>query len=410
MTAWRPLLTGMAADRARRVAGDLARALPPQLSTPALASGHAGVALLFTYLHLASPEEGHAATALAHIDAAMEGAAALEHPGLYAGFSGVAWAAEHLRGRVVEATSDDPNEVLDEILPDLFAQTPWRREIDLVSGLAGHGVLALERLPRQPAARGHLEEVVARLAETAVRSPEGACWRTCPDDFLLSSGGCCDLGAAHGVPGVIAMLGQACRAGVDARPLLEDAVRWVLAQRLAEGPGLRLPPRVAPGEPAARSRLAWCYGDLGASAALLSAARAAGNVEWEHEATELARGAARLPEAQSGVVDAGLCHGAAGVAHVFNRLYQATGDELLGAAAVDWFERALAMQKPGAGVGGYQAFVPIGEGQWLPEPSLLTGAAGIALALLAASTSIAPDWDRMMLVAVEPAGREGRHG
>jgi hypothetical protein len=40
------------------------------------------------------------------------------------------------------------------------------------------------------------------------------------------------------------------------------------------------------------------------------------------------------------------------------------------------------------------------EIQWVADPGILTGAAGVALALLAATTDIEPEWDRMMLVSI----------
>jgi hypothetical protein len=106
------------------------------------------------------------------------------------------------------------------------------------------------------------------------------------------------------------------------------------------------------------------------------------------------------------VVDAGLCHGAAGLGHLFNRLFQATGDPGLGAAARSWFERTLQMRRPGRGVGGYEAWQAGdgGEMTWVADAGLLTGATGIALALLGATTATEPVWDRMLLVANPPSG------
>ena len=52
------------------------------------------------------------------------------------------------------------------------------------------------------------------------------------------------------------------------------------------------------------------------------------------------------------MIDSGLCHGAAGVGHLFNRLYQASGDPALAEAARFWFDRALAQYQPGEGIGG----------------------------------------------------------
>ena len=74
------------------------------------------------------------------------------------------------------------------------------------------------------------------------------------------------------------------------------------------------------------ARTAWCYGDPGIAAALLLAGRAMDEPAWEREALDLARTVARRPAGNCGVNDAGLCHGAAGLGHLLNRFYQATGD------------------------------------------------------------------------------------
>lgn len=71
-------------------------------------------------------------------------------------------------------------------------------------------------------------------------------------------------------------------------------------------------------------------------------------------------------------------------------------------AARYWFERALAMRQPDRGVGGFSALRVNENGTryWENAPGILEGAAGIALALQAATTSIEPAWDRMLLVSV----------
>jgi hypothetical protein len=105
------------------------------------------------------------------------------------------------------------------------------------------------------------------------------------------------------------------------------------------------------------------------------------------------------------VVDAGVCHGAAGLALVFDRLWQASGDDALRDAALFWARRTLAMHRPGEGVAGWRAYMPdlaSGGHRWEADPGLLTGAAGIALALLACATEIEPRWDRFLLTSARP--------
>src|SRR5262249_11275030 len=143
-------------------------------------------------------------------------------------------------------------------------------------------------------------------------------------------------------------------------------------------------------------------GDAGVASALLLAARAVNEVEWESEALEIARRAASREHLNAGVVDAGLCHGAAGLGHVFNRLFQATGENDFKKAARYWFKQTLALRQPDRGIAGFAAYRAEFNGvpaHWSDEAGLLEGAAGIALALLAACTNVEPEWDRMMLLS-----------
>jgi hypothetical protein len=116
----------------------------------------------------------------------------------------------------------------------------------------------------------------------------------------------------------------------------------------------------------------------------------------------VARRAWQRPVDQSGVVDAGLCHGAAGLAHLFNRLYQATQETWLAEAARFWFDQTLTLRRPGHGLGGYTAWhlAPHGKMDWVTDASFLTGAAGVALTLLAGVSSAEPAWDHVLLANV----------
>jgi hypothetical protein len=448
---WSPLLTGELAAAAEAVIDDIAADLAkivgeagatelPVASAPlrdlSLAGGLPGIALFFAYLHLARPGAGHDDTAMALLERAIEGTAELPAgAGLYGGFAGVAWSLEHLTGRLFDPEGDDPGEEIATVLTDYLGTSPWLGHYDLIGGLVGFGTYALERLPRS-GGRECLERIVARLAEIAETRPEGISWHTTseqtgPMQRDSYPEGHYNLGVAHGVPGVIGFLGAASLAGLaapaeeEARRLLRGACDWVLAQRLPAGADSRFPYNFAPGIEPYSTRLAWCYGDLGIAATLLSAARDSAEPAWEEEALAVARHAAGRPYEGSGVLDAGLCHGAAGIGLLFNRLHQASAttattattadaapnpDNSLAEAARAWFGHALALRQPGLGIAGFRAWLPASaeassELGWQDDPGLLTGAAGIGLALLAATTAIEPDWDRVLLTAVRGAPR-----
>jgi hypothetical protein len=89
------------------------------------------------------------------------------------------------------------------------------------------------------------------------------------------------------------------------------------------------------------------------------------------------------------VRDGGLCHGAAGLMHMFHRLYQRSGDERFAVAARTWLEQLLALRR----ADGFGGFAALAADDWIADPGLLFGAGGVALALAALLGGDA-SWDR----------------
>lgn len=401
--SWRPILDGAERARALAAVDEVAAALAnPGAVDASLADGAAGEALLFAYLAVARKDDAMAERADDRLGVAIDKVAeedSVAH--LYGGFVGVAWVAEALArlgpARDPDDPAEDPNEEIDAPLGEHLELTPWSGHFDLVGGLAGLGAYALERVPRRSGV-ALLERVVARLDELATRTADGAAWFTSPAQLTVrqrasSPEGHYDLGLAHGAPGPIAILAGACLAGVAvdrARPLVERGARWLIAQRVEGG----LPYRVGDSAPA---RCAWCYGDAGAATAMWAAGRALGERELCDEAVAMARRVAQRTFEQSGVADAGLCHGAVGVAHLLSRIGQAADAPDLIDAARAWFGRALAMRGDG-GVGGF--FAVDADGNRRAARGFLTGAAGVALGLASAAYEAPPFWDRALAVSV----------
>ncbi|HEX4418309.1 MAG TPA: lanthionine synthetase C family protein [Kofleriaceae bacterium] len=379
---------------------------PSRVPDPSLSRGHAVLALVHATLERVVPDAGHAAHAERALGRALtQLARAPARPALYAGVAGIGWVVTQLVD-VGDDGDDDLGAPFDRAIEQILAPPRWDKSFDLIEGLVGLGVYALARLPR-PRAKLLLARVTEHLAVRAERRGPGVAWRSdprwAPAGMRERPHLAWNLGVAHGVPGVIALLGHVAGAELDARvtytarTLARDAVAWLLAQELPGGFAVGLGRGVA-AEPA---RLAWCYGDPGVAGALLAAARSAGEPAWEEAALRIALRAAARPAHDSGARDACLCHGAAGLAHIFHRLYRATGEPRLATAARAWFAHTLALRTPGRGFGGFRAYGPdrTGKSRWYADPGLLTGTAGIALALAAATTDDDPAWDRALLLS-----------
>jgi len=102
------------------------------------------------------------------------------------------------------------------------------------------------------------------------------------------------------------------------------------------------------------------------------------------------------------VEDSSLCRGSAGVAHMFNRIYQNEKDPKCLEAAYAWFERTLELA-----VRKHETRAPTHSGSCTPPfPQvkqaccpLQADRVGTALAFLAALTSVEPNWDRILLLS-----------
>ncbi|HEY2029473.1 MAG TPA: lanthionine synthetase LanC family protein [Myxococcales bacterium] len=307
---------------------------------------------------------------------------------LHEGFCGVAWAIEHASHLAPEIADPSWNDGLDDVLGDLVALP--HANADLVYGLAGIGIYGLERGDRGSARRWTraIIDQLDRMAQPGQRG--GRCWpafgKTGTVSFQI------DFGMAHGTPGPIGFLAGAIFARFEHAalvPLLRDAVEALLAWQLEDG-GFAMGVPVARDEGMSRARTAWCYGDPGVASALLLAARAAGYRGWEEQAVAVARAACRRPAIETGVLDAAFCHGSAGLAHIYNRLGQETGDAELCEAARGWYLDTL--DRGARGILEDELF----------KRSFLSGTLGIGLSLLAAVTDVAPDWDRV--AALSSAG------
>lgn len=378
-----------------------------------LAGGHAGLALFHAY-HSASGIDGHdhRGLALAHLESAV---GLLPHyaesAGLYGGFTGTAWAVDHLESMGLFEAEEDLNEDIDAALLTDLARRPYVGLCEIINGISGYGFYGLDRRARGRG-RAVAQAALETLDATAEKRGAHTTWFNAPESLhplALENhpDGCYNLGLSHGVPGAIGFLAEAVAAGFEeARPLAEGAVDWLLAQATEHPNGSRFGYTADEPHKPHGSRLAWCYGDLGLSAVLLLAARRLGRSDWEAEAIKLAHGCAARPLDGAGVMDAGLCHGSLGNAHVFHRLWQATGDPILETAALDWLRHGLAMRKPEEPYGGFLAWHAPEPGTrgiaYVPDHSLLEGAAGIGLALLAFLAPQEPNWDRFLFVHVPP--------
>ncbi|MEA3477357.1 MAG: lanthionine synthetase C family protein [Bacteroidota bacterium] len=317
------------------------------------------------------------------------------------GLAGVAWLIEHLiQQDFLDFDQEESLEEIDRTLSKLMKLDFRHGNFDFLHGGLGYGMYFLERFKRKkdPA---YLVDLIDSLDKIAIKDKNGQIsWKADIhlDEIIYGV----NLGMAHGLPGVIAFLSRLYQMGIDKESpldLMEGSMKYLL-QYKQDPQKYRsfFPNWILKGTPAT-SRLAWCYGDPGIGLAIKQAAIATNNAAWEKDYLEILENCSRRQSLSADyVMDAGLCHGTAGLAQVFNHIFQLSKDQKYHEAAEFWIRQTLEMARFHDGLAGFKAYRNNAKGEWDNEHGLLEGVAGIGLALMTSISNEKPEWDTCLLI------------
>ncbi|MFI0484342.1 lanthionine synthetase C family protein [Actinomadura sp. 9N215] len=280
-------------------------------------------------------------------------------------------------------------------------QRPQLQEFDLIRGLTGLGVYHLRRHPDHPVTAQVLQYLV-RLTEPGDAPDRWPSWWTldAPNgerdpEFPDGHG---NLGASHGISAPLALLSLATLSGVSVsgtREAIERLCAWTdkWLQHDDSGPwwpGLLTSDQIRAGEvdSSLRPRPSWCYGVGGTARAQQLAALALGDTRRQQTAEAAMTTTLSDPVQVGRLTDLGLCHGQAGLLHTAHRMAADACTPHLGERLPNLTNRLLAR-------------LPDPAATCATTPTLLDGAAGIALALHAVGNSAVPatGWDAVLAVA-----------
>jgi lantibiotic biosynthesis protein len=446
-TTWRPVVTGALAGRVLEFATLVSDRVsdPDVLAATAererrqsrfpdtvggtgasLGSGHAGLALLDLYLARSAADEAVRARRLAAADRHLRAAASstrtvpLAMPGMSGGSSGFALVlAEACRAEPRYQTTLDRLHVQ---LAEQVRAAPWRRagtgvsasDYDAISGAAG--VLGyLVSIPRpDDAVRAAIEHLLGYLGWLGGTPDEPGGlprWFLSPALYPIEDYreqfpyGYLNPGLSHGVPGPLAALALAWVAGYRVpghRDALARMAGWLMNVQVLDDAG----PNWAVGVPVTAqgreqreglpvARTAWCYGAPGVAAALWLAGQALDDPGLRTTAVDAIEAVTRRL-AIDPLPSPTLCHGNAGILAICLRFAHEAGSTVAAEHSRVLVQQILARCDPGLTYGVQDEET---QQRRVDQPGVLVGAAGVALALLAATTGVRPDWLRALMIA-----------
>jgi len=295
------------------------------------------------------------------------------------GLSGIIWGIEHLKQKKLLELEDSFEDAYDA-LKESALQYAKKGEFDFLHGADG---IVYCLLMMDVADEAFINKWLDLLYQYARKEEKGFVWETILT--IKSDKKVLNLSLSHGISSKIIVLAETLKkypANILTKQLLEGSVNYLLESKNKDDLGFCFPSYIDEDNTGKRARLAWCYGDLGNAIALWRAGCSLNNKAWKDQAIDvMLETVKRKNPAKEGVVDAGFCHGSAGIAHIFNRFYLETGRKEFDDARWFWVKKTLEFGEQPNGIGGFKMYVGL-EDKYVSESNFLEGATGIAIVLL----------------------------
>lgn len=311
------------------------------------------------------------------------------------GLSGILYLFEFLRENefididIDEVESDLENYLIREMRKDI-----QNHNYDFMHGSLGVGLYFLKKKTNELI----IHELIEFLYSTAEidRVNKIAKWKSVIDIKTHKIG--YNIALSHGISSIVIFLSRVVAGGskdIRVKELLEYSVNYLLSQEIDfQLYGSHFP--IQSKENINKSRLAWCYGDLGIALSLWQAGKAMNKDEWKNKALEIfIDSTKRLSPSENNVFDAGLCHGSAGIVMIYRRMYIETGRSEFLSATNYWVRQTLDIARFEDGLAGYKTYR---KDSWICDNSLLEGISGVGLMFTSYLLDDMQEWDDMFLL------------
>lgn len=380
-----------------------------EMNNIGLLGGLSGIAIFhFYYSHFSKEEEN-----------ILLGANILENcvdkinigpisPSFCNGISGFGWTIDHLESEnFIEIDNDSILTSFDTVLKSQMVDGLLHFNYEFMHGATGIALYFLKRFETTKCNelkhkyRKNIHLFISLLSETAERNGNGITWLSNLNED--ASEPCSNLGLSHGITGVIAILTKLVVLKdfhYASKLLLKDSINYLLNTMQKNHDTFSLFPNFMEDETSLykKSRLGWCYGDLGIGITLLKASKVLNDNNLNKTAIEiLIHSANRRTKKETLVHESSFCHGAFGNASMYNFIYNKTGKLLFKETRDFWIKSGINMISP-------ELYYPnktnvIKNSNWSKELSLIGGVSGIGLVIMNLLSNKHYTWDECFLIS-----------
>ncbi|NEW08669.1 lanthionine synthetase C family protein [Paenibacillus sp. SYP-B3998] len=344
---------------------------------------------------------------------------------LWSGLAGIGFAAyslskngtcyQGLLKQINDLILNKAEKLLDVTLNNVQNGSVYVHDYDVISGWAGIGryLLLFKDIPKVKETLLYIIDYFISLSQHRISGENKVPNWYVPsqnlslDEKLRFKDGYFNLGLAHGIPGPLAFLSQACIDGFEVKGLkeaIQHFAEWILEWELKdESGGIYLPLILELGEVVSQKvenkahKEAWCYGTPGLMRAIWLAGKALKNEEWKAKAIESYKSTLLRPQERWDIYSPTFCHGYAGLLHLTSSIYQDSNDDFFKKPILNLTRDIVKMYDENSPFLFHDIHKNSKGNDILNMPGLLDGSVGIGLVL---ATLIKPNlipWDICLL-------------
>lgn len=319
------------------------------------------------------------------------------------GFSGLGWLLEYIKKH--NFAFIETNDVLEEV--DKFVYLRMNQDLikgnyDYLHGALGAGIYFLNRTNCDLRDQS-LNHLIMGLQKLSIEEKDYLKWNFYSMEDQEVEIGRYNLGVSHGIPSILYFFLKSLKSGIlhpRTEIILNKCTKFILNQEMDKRKGSFFSNFCNEKPSNDKSRLAWCYGDLGICCILLQIGKHYNDEQILNKVEEIMDySCSRKDLANNMILDAGLCHGCSGIAHIFNIMYKFFKKRSYLDASEFWYEQTLAFAHFSDGLAGYKSFNPTLAEKYQKNRGFLEGISGIGLSIISFLSKEKLYWDEALLIS-----------
>jgi lantibiotic biosynthesis protein len=268
--------------------------------------------------------------------------------------------------------------------------------VDYLHGAMGIVYYFIQRLPNKKIA-GYLSKLITSFCKKAILEPEGLWFKNYVLEVKEKDE--INFSLSHGLSGFLLILIEAAEKGIDVpeiKEIVEKGMEFILFYKkdidFLKEDFTFFPSTINALDKSQRfytKRLAWCYGDTNVVLLMIRAGKFLNYPGWIKFGNVVGTaGIMRKKMDQIAATESHLCHGTAGLAQFYKKLYTLTKIEAYQKAWHHWIRETVKLLPAELEKGTYAG----------KECDLLEGLAGVNLALLSFLSEEELDWSSTLLI------------